>query len=173
MAFTSVSKAGMRARMTLLDLTYLCHADTSAGSDKGPKVKVLWGREPCTHSVSSQAITPGWGSKEQGAIVLAPIHPPATTKPLQLCPFQSSLSLQRRILEIPPFFMQPLLQNGVFFQVKAREKPVVPHVKTDRPHTDIQRPLEKSLKNVGMEYKLKQRCFWHFCQFLNWDFFQL
>lgn len=41
MAFMSASKAGMRARITLLDLTYLCHADTSAGNDKGPKVKAL------------------------------------------------------------------------------------------------------------------------------------
>lgn len=57
--------------------------------------------------------------------------------------------------------MLPLPQNGVLFQVKAREKPVMPHVKTEatspaeaqRPPTDLQRPHENSLKNVGMKSK--------------------
>lgn len=74
----------------------------------------------------------GWGSKEQGAIVLAPIHPPATIKPLHCAHFKASSVHKGDSGEIPPFFMQPLLQNGVFIQVKAREKPVVPRVKTER-----------------------------------------
>lgn len=91
MAFTS--KAGMRARVTLLDLSYLCHADTSAGNDKGPKVKVLGGREPCTVYLCK---SPVWVGKP-GAEGHSPCtHPPATTKPLQLCPFQSFLHPQRR-----------------------------------------------------------------------------
>lgn len=80
MTFTSASKAGMRARITLLDLTYLCHADTSAGNDKGPKVKVLWGREPCTHRVSFQAIVSGVG-KQGGGSHSPCTHPPTCTHP--------------------------------------------------------------------------------------------
>lgn len=99
MAFTSPSKAGMRARITLLDLTYLCHADTSVGNDKGPKVEVLWGRSH-VRSVSFQAVMAGVG--KQGAGSHSPCtHPPATIKPLQLCPFQCLLSPQRRFLERP------------------------------------------------------------------------
>lgn len=75
MAFTSASKAGTRARITLLDLTYLCHADTSAGNDKGPKVEVLGGREPCTHRVSFQAIASGVGKQGAGS------HSPCTHPP--------------------------------------------------------------------------------------------
>lgn len=153
MAFMSASKAGMRARITLLDLTYLCHADTSVGNNKGPKVKVLWGREPCTHRVSFQVS--GVGKQGVGSHSPCHSHPPTCHhKTISAVPISKLPQSTKDISgEISPFFIQPLLQNSVFFQVKAREKPVVPHFKTERPchqlkprdHTQTSKDLTKIL----------------------------
>lgn len=116
-------------------------------------------------AVCTQCIFPSshvWDEEARGRephTVLAPTH--LHLKTTWAVPISVSSVHKGDFCRDPHLFIQPYLQNGVFSQDKAREKPVVPHVKTERPGHQLatHRPpnSENSLNNVGMEDKRRQR----------------
>lgn len=125
MAFTSASKAGMRARITLL--VGLIYATTTLQLEmiKVQRSKYSEAESHVTHRVSFQAIMSGMGKQGAGSHSPCTLPPTCHHKTTPAVPISKPPQSTKEISgEIPPFFMQPLLQNGVFFQVKARAQPV-------------------------------------------------